>query len=75
LSDITNGSEIAGKIAVIRRGTCEFGFKILAAQAQGAVGVIMVNNVPGDAITMGEGADDASNTPPSVMLLKKLETH
>ncbi|MAV42459.1 MAG: hypothetical protein CMC32_03120 [Flavobacteriaceae bacterium] len=65
---ITNGSEIAGKIAVIRRGTCEFGFKILAAQAQGAVGVIMVNNVPGGAISMGEGADDASNTPPSVMV-------
>ena len=65
---ITNGSEIAGKIAVIRRGTCEFGFKILAAQAQGAIGVIMVNNVTGGAISMGEGADDASNTPPSVMV-------
>ena len=69
---ITNGSEIAGKIAVIRRGTCEFGFKILAAQAQGAIGVIMVNNVPGDAITMGEGADDASNTPPSVMVTQEI---
>ena len=69
---ITNRSEIAGKIAVIRRGTCEFGFKILAAQAQGAVGVIMVNNVPGDAITMGEGADDASNTPPSVMVTQEI---
>jgi len=65
---ITNGSEIAGKIAVIRRGTCEFGFKILAAQAEGAIGVIIVNNVAGGAISMGEGADDASNTPPSVMV-------
>jgi len=65
---ITNGSEISGKIAVIRRGTCEFGFKILAAQAQGAIAVIMVNNVAGGAISMGEGADDASNTPPSVMV-------
>ena len=69
---ITNGSEIAGKIAVIRRGTCEFGFKILAAQAQGAVGVIMVNNVSGDPISMGEGADDASNTPPSVMVSQEV---
>ena len=69
---ITNGSEIAGKIAVIKRGTCEFGFKILAAQAQGAVGVIMVNNVPGEAISMGEGADDASNTPPSVMVSQEI---
>jgi hypothetical protein len=65
---ITNGSEISGKIAVIRRGTCEFGFKILAAQAEGAIGVVIVNNVAGGAIPMGEGADDASNTPPSVMV-------
>ncbi|MDA9357059.1 T9SS-dependent M36 family metallopeptidase, partial [Flavobacteriaceae bacterium] len=69
---ITNGDEIAGKIAVIRRGTCEFGFKILAAQAQGAIGVIMVNNVDGGPITMGEGADDASNTPPSVMVSQEI---
>ena len=66
---ITNGEDINGKIAVIRRGTCEFGFKILAAQAYGAVAVIMVNNVATPSvITMGEGADDASNTPPSVMI-------
>lgn len=66
---ITNGEEIDGKIAVIRRGTCQFGFKILAAQAYGAVGVIMVNNVASPSvITMGEGDDDASNTPPSVMI-------
>lgn len=69
---ITNGAEISGKIAVIRRGTCEFGFKILAAQAEGAIGVIMVNNVAGGAITMGEGADDASNTPPSVMVSQEI---
>ena len=65
----SNGDDIDGKIAVIRRGTCEFGFKILAAQANGAVGVIMVNNVASPSvIAMGEGADDASNTPPSVMI-------
>ena len=69
---ITNGPEITGKIAVIRRGTCEFGFKILAAQQQGAIGVIMVNNVPGNPIGMGEGADDASNTPPSVMISQEI---
>ncbi len=66
---ITNGEDINGKIAVIRRGTCEFGFKILAAQEYGAVGIIMVNNVSNPSIiTMGEGQDDASNTPPSVMI-------
>ena len=31
----------------------------------------MVNNVPGGAISMGEGADDASNTPPSVMVITR----
>jgi hypothetical protein len=66
---ITNGGTLDGKIAVIRRGTCEFGFKILAAQANGAIGVIMVNNVTSPSIiTMGEGADDASGAPPSVMI-------
>jgi hypothetical protein len=66
---ITNAAALDGKIAVIRRGTCEFGFKILAAQTNGAIGVIMVNNVASPSIiTMGEGADDASGTPPSVMI-------
>ena len=53
---ITNGVDLNGKIVVIRRGDCEFGFKALAAQNEGAVAVIMVNNVEGDAITMAGGA-------------------
>ena len=69
---ITNGSEIAGKIAVIRRGTCEFGFKVFAAQAQGAVAVIIVNNVPGSAVNMGGGADGGSVTIPSIMVAQDL---
>ena len=69
---ITNGSEIAGKIAVIRRGTCEFGFKVLAAQAEGAVAVIIVNNVPGSAVNMGGGADGGSVTIPSIMVAQDL---
>ena len=50
---ITNGVDLVGKIAVIRRGVCEFGFKALAAQNEGAVAVIMVNNVEGDAYYNG----------------------
>ena len=69
---ISNGSEIAGKIAVIRRGTCEFGFKVFAAQAQGAVAVIIVNNVPGSAVNMGGGADGGSVTIPSIMVAQDL---
>lgn len=65
---ITNGGALSGKIAVIRRGECEFGFKGLAAQNEGAVAVIMVNNVPGDPIAMGPGAQGASVTIPMIMV-------
>ena len=65
---IINSSELVGKIAVIRRGTCEFGFKILAAENAGAIAVIMVNNVAGGPITMGAGADGGSVTIPSIMI-------
>lgn len=44
---------LAGRLAVIDRGVCTFGTKIRNAQAKGALGVIMVNNVAGDAIAMG----------------------
>ncbi len=65
---ITNGAQIAGKIAVIRRGECEFGYKILSAENAGAIAVIMVNNVAGDPITMGPGALGANVTIPSIMV-------
>ena len=66
--EITNGSDLSGKIAVIRRGECEFGFKALAAQNEGAVAVIMVNNVAGDAITMAGGAVGEQVTIPLFMV-------
>lgn len=53
--NITNGGALNGKIAVIRRGECEFGFKALAAEYNGAVAVIIVNNVAGDPPLMGGG--------------------
>ena len=65
---ITNGASLVGKIAVIRRGSCEFGFKSLAAQNEGAVAVIMVNNIPGDPILMGGGAVGGSVTIPCLMV-------
>ena len=65
---ITNGAQINGKIAVIRRGDCEFGVKILAAENEGAIAVIMVNNVGGDPIVMGAGAVGGSVTIPSIMI-------
>lgn len=65
---ITNGSEVAGKIAVIYRGDCEFGAKGLEAQNAGAIGVIMINNVSGGAIAMGAGAVGNQVTIPMVMI-------
>ncbi len=44
---LVNGADIAGKIAVVYRGTCEFGLKAFNAAEAGAIAVIVVNNVPG----------------------------
>ncbi len=56
----------AGDIALLDRGTCTFVSKVANAQAVGASAVIVVNNVPGNPITMG-GADPTIVIP-SVML-------
>lgn len=45
-SEITE--DVAGKIAVIKRGSCTFTTKAANAQAKGAQGVLIVNNQPGD---------------------------
>jgi extracellular elastinolytic metalloproteinase len=45
----------AGAIALVDRGTCEFGFKARTAQQAGASAAIIVNNAPGNPVTMGPG--------------------
>ncbi len=54
----TNAAAVAGNIAIIDRGVCGFAVKAAFAQAAGAVGVIIANNVAGPAIGLG-GADPA----------------
>lgn len=49
----TNGAEVAGRIALIDRGACNFTVKVKNAQDAGAIGVLIANNAPGDPITMG----------------------
>jgi subtilisin family serine protease len=56
---------VAGKIALIHRGSCFFTDKSLAAEASGAVGVIISNNQPGPAPGLG---GDEPLTIPSVGL-------
>jgi len=65
---LTNGGALIGKIAVIVRGNCEFGKKVLNAENAGAVAAIIINNVPGAAIPMGPGNDGGSVTIPSLMI-------
>lgn len=61
-------NDLTGKIALIYRGSCEFGAKALAAQNAGAIAVIIVNNIPGAPIAMGAGASGGSVTIPVVMV-------
>ena len=56
----------AGSIALVDRGTCGFLDKTLNAQAAGAIGVIVLNNVPGNPTTMGGDSHDV--TIPSAMV-------
>ena len=42
--DIVNGAELVGKIALIDRRVCFFVEKVVRAQNEGAIGVIIVNN-------------------------------
>lgn len=62
---IVNGSDFIGKIAVIDRGTCTFVSKVDAAEAEGAIAVIVINNVAGAPFSMG-GTGTANI--PSVMI-------
>lgn len=57
-----------GKIALIWRGNCEFGYKALKAQEAGAVAVVIVNNVAGGPVGMAAGASGASVTVPVFMV-------
>ena len=60
---------MAGKIAVIWRGSCEFGAKAYAAQQAGALAVVIVNNVPGAGpVGMGAGSMGAMVTIPTFMI-------
>jgi hypothetical protein len=66
-SPLINASAVAGKIAVVYRGTCNFSTKALNAQNAGAVAVIIINRDP-DPVGMAGGTDGALITIPVVMI-------
>ena len=59
-------NSITGKIALIDRGNCGFAVKVKNAQIAGAIGVIIVNNIPGPPV--GMGGTDNTITIPAVMI-------
>jgi len=67
--DVVNGSELNGAIALIDRGQCQFGVKILKAEQEGAIAAIVCQNDPMEApFGMGAGTDGGQVTIPSVMI-------
>lgn len=65
--EIANPDDIAGKIAMIDRGSCFFEEKTLNAQAAGAVAVIICNYLE-DALGMAGGVDGTDPTIPTVSM-------
>nr|WP_294861183.1 T9SS-dependent M36 family metallopeptidase [uncultured Fluviicola sp.] len=65
---ITNGAALAGKIALVRRGSCTFSEKVIACQNFGAVAVIIMNNTGTSTQAMGGGT--GAEAIPSIMVSK-----
>lgn len=68
-SDLINGGDITGKIAMIDRGGCEFGAKALRAQKAGAIAVIICN-FEDATIGMSGGSDGDEVTIPTIMFTR-----
>ncbi|WP_375770011.1 myxosortase-dependent M36 family metallopeptidase [Archangium gephyra] len=50
---LTNAADVAGKIALVDRGTCGFIVKVQNAQTAGAIGLIVADNAPGGVTDLG----------------------
>lgn len=61
---IANASEIAGKIALIYRGTCNYSVKAKFCQDAGAIAVVLINNVATAPPPMGAGSQGTLVTIP-----------
>lgn len=66
-SPISNAAAVAGKIALMDRGTCGFIVKVKNAQNAGAIGAIIADNVAGTP-PPGLGGADPTITIPSIRI-------
>ena len=66
-SAITNAASVAGRIALVNRGTCGFVVKVKNAQNAGAIAVLVADNVAGGP-PAGLGGADPTITIPSVRI-------
>lgn len=67
---ITNGAAVAGNIALVDRGNCNFSVKVFNAQAAGAVAVLVANNAATG--LPGMGGTDPAVTIPSYGILQSV---
>jgi hypothetical protein len=64
-----NTPTVSGNVVLVFRGTCQFSWKAMQAQNAGAIGIIIVNNIPGvAAMSMGAGNYSSTVTIPVVGL-------
>ncbi len=68
---IVNAGDVAGKVALVDRGTCTFVIKVKNAQDAGAVAVLVADNATGDP-PAGLGGTDSTITIPSVRITQAL---
>ncbi len=64
-------TRLAGKIALVDRGVCTFIKKLQVAKDAGAIGVVMVNNQPGEPFGMG-GESETPFPFPAIMVSQQI---
>jgi len=67
-----NAADVSGNIALVDRGTCNFGLKVKNAQLAGARMVVVIDNAVGGTVpvSMGGSADTVGVRIPSIAILK-----
>lgn len=65
-------NDVSGKIAVVYRNTCNFGYKAFRAEQEGAVGVIIINR-DNEVVEMGAGTDGGPQVTIPVIMLSSVD--